>query len=99
MVDPPVWLTPASAGPGEAVFFQDERLTVRFITTTHWSGLTAPEALTFLWPLAGQGRILTQGPAPTTRLKPGRAVLLPAALGRYAVESAGQISYLLIESR
>ena len=95
----PVWLTPAAAGPGEAVIFQDQRLAVRLITTAHWSGLTAPESLTFLWPLAGQGRVLTQGPAPTTRLKPGRAVLLPAALGRYAVESAGQISYLLIESR
>jgi hypothetical protein len=99
MADPPVWLSPVSAGPGEAVFFQDERLTVRLITTTHWSSLTAPEALTCLWPRAGQGRILTLGPAPTTRLKPGRAVLLPAALGRYAVESVGKVSYLLIESR
>ena len=96
---PPVWLTPAIVGPGESVVFQDQRLTVRLISTAHWSGLTAPEALTFLWPLAGQGRILTQGPAPTTRLTPGRAVLLPAALGRYAVESAGKVSYLLIESR
>ncbi|MDR2725624.1 MAG: hypothetical protein LBC90_06095 [Candidatus Adiutrix sp.] len=96
---PPVWLAPAAAGPGEALVFQDHHLTVRLITTAHWSGLTAPEALTFLWPLAGQGRVLTQGPAPTTRLKPGRAVLLPAAMGRYAVESAGRVSYLLLESR
>ena len=96
---PPVWLPPALAGPEEAVFFQDRSLSVRLITTVRRSGLTAPEALTFIWPLGGQGRVLTRGPAPTTRLQPGRVVLLPAALGRYSVESAGKVSYLLIESR
>jgi hypothetical protein len=96
---PPVWLAPSVAGPEEAVFFQDRGLSVRLITTAHRSDMTASEALTFLWPLAGQGRVLTRGPAPTTRLQPGRAVLLPAALGRYAVDSGGTVSYLLIESR
>jgi hypothetical protein len=96
---PPVWLTPTIAGPEEAIIFQDQHLSVRLITTANWSSLTSPEALTFLWPMAGQGRVLTRGPAPTTRLQPGRVVLLPAALGRYAVESAGTVSYLLIESR
>ena len=95
---PPAWLTPTGAGPEEAVLFQDQRLSVRLITTAQRSGLTAPGALTFLWPLAGQGRVLTRGPAPTTRLQPGRVVLLPAALGRYAVESAGTVTCLLIES-
>jgi len=99
LAQPPVWLVPEAAGPEEAVFFQDEQLSVRLITTTQRSGLTASEALTFIWPLTGQGRVLTQGPAPATRLSPGRAVLLPAALGRYAVQTAGVISYLLIESR
>jgi hypothetical protein len=95
----PVWLAPTEAGPEETVLFQDQRLSVRLITTAQRSGLTASEALTFIWPIAGQGRVLTPSPAPTTRLFPGRAVLLPAALGRYAVESAGTVSYLLIESR
>jgi len=97
--DPPAWLTPAAAGPEEAVFLDGPNLSVRLITTAHRSELTASEALTFLWPLTGQGRVLTPGPAPTTRITPGRAVLLPAALGRYAVDSAGTVSYLLIESR
>jgi len=96
---PPAWLVPAAAGPEEAVLFQDQLLSVRLITTAHRSDMTASEALTFLWPLAGQGRVLTRGPAPTTRLKPGRAVLLPAVLGRYAVDSGGAVSYLIIESR
>jgi hypothetical protein len=95
----PVWLAPLTAGPEEALFFKDQRLSVRLVTTARRSDLTAPEALTFLWPLDGQGRVLCRGPAPTTRLQPGRAILLPAALGRYAVESAGTVSYLLIESR
>jgi len=96
---PPAWLVPAPAGPEEAALFQDQFLSVRLITTAHRSDLAASEALTFLWPLAGQGRVLTRGPAPTTRLRPGRAVLLPAALGRYAVDSGGTVSYLIIESR
>ena len=96
---PPAWLVPAPAGPEEAVLFQDQLLSVRLITTAHRSDLTASEALTFLWPLSGQGRVLTRGPAPTTRLTPGRVVLLPAALGRYAVDSGGAVSYLIIESR
>ena len=95
----PAWLPPTAAGPEEAVFFQDGRLSVRLITTARRSGLTAPEALTFIWPLFGHGRVLTRGPSPTTRLQPGRVVLLPASLGRYAVESVGTVSYLLIESR
>jgi mannose-6-phosphate isomerase class I len=87
------------AGLGEDALFQEEHLSVHLITTARRSDMTAPEALTILWPLAGQGRVLTNGPAPTTRLSPGRAILLPAALGRYAVESGGTVSYLLIESR
>jgi hypothetical protein len=96
---PPAWLPPAAVGPEESVFLQGPPLSVRLITTAHRSDLTASEALTFRWPLAGQGRVLTRSPAPTTRLKPGRAGLLPAALGRYAVDSGGTVSYLLIESR
>ena len=95
----PHWLVPTEIGPEEAAVFQDQHLSVRLITTSQRGGLTAPEALTFIWPLAGQGRILTRGPAPTTRLSSGRAVLLPASLGRYSVESAGKITYMLIESR
>ena len=95
----PAWLAPSMAGPEEALLFNDHGLSVRLITTTQRSDLTAHEALTFIWPLDGQGRVLCRGPAPTTRLQPGRATLLPAALGRYAVESAGTVSYLLIESR
>ncbi|MDR2935038.1 MAG: hypothetical protein LBV70_04060, partial [Candidatus Adiutrix sp.] len=52
---PPVWLAPAAAGPEESVLFQDPPLSVRLITTAHRSDLTASEALTFIWPLAGQG--------------------------------------------
>jgi len=96
---PPLWLNPDAIGPEEALIFQDQRLSVRLITTVHRSDMTAPEALTFLWPLTGQGRVLTRGPASTTRLHSGRVVLMPAALGRYAVESVGSVSYLLIESR
>ncbi|MDR3037929.1 MAG: hypothetical protein LBV21_01350 [Candidatus Adiutrix sp.] len=96
---PPTWLTSTETGPEETEIFRGPLLTVRLITTARRSDLTDPEAATFIWPLSGQGRVLTnRGPAPTTRLQPGRVVMLPATLGRYAIESGGTINYLLIEA-
>ncbi|MDR1920411.1 MAG: hypothetical protein LBS31_01500, partial [Candidatus Adiutrix sp.] len=94
----PRWLTPKPLGPGREEIFRSENLTVTRIVASSLATMVSPDATTFLWPLSGQGRIRSQGPAPTTRLRPGRAVMLPARLGRYAVESAGAVEYLLIEA-
>lgn len=96
---PAQWLEPRQTDPGVADIFQSDSLKVRLITTVSYSGLAAPEAVTFLWPVAGQGRIRSRGPAPATRLSPGRVLMLPSALGRYAVESSGGVTYLHIEAR
>jgi hypothetical protein len=96
---PPVWLTPKALGPGQGEIFNDSGLTVRLIVVSHFSSVVSSEAATFLWPLFGQGRIRARGPAPATRLSPGRAVMLPAALGRYAIESGGTVGFLMIEAR
>ncbi|MDR0881747.1 MAG: hypothetical protein LBP55_04300 [Candidatus Adiutrix sp.] len=94
----PLLLVPEEISPGRELLFDDEHCSVTLITTTHLSTVAAPEAATFLWPLAGQGRIRARGPAPVTRIQPGRVIMLPAALGRYAVESGASITYLLIEA-
>ncbi len=94
----PVWLPPGDSGAECAVIYRDQRLAVSLITTAQLPGLASPDATTFLWPLQGQGRIRARGPAPATRLQPGRVVMMPAALGRYTIESGGLVSYLLIEA-
>jgi len=95
---PPVWSAPQTLEPGRMEIYRGPRLTVQLITTSHLSDLVSQEAATFLWPIAGQGRIRARGPAPVTRLQPGRVVMMPAGLGRYAIESGGSVSYLLIEA-
>ncbi|MDR1046021.1 MAG: hypothetical protein LBP33_13085 [Candidatus Adiutrix sp.] len=97
-VEAPVWLDRGASGPGLSEIYNDERLTVTLVNTTHLSTVASPDAATFIWPLFGQGRIRARGPAPVTRLVPGRAVMVPAGLGRYAVESGGSVGYLLIEA-
>ncbi len=95
----PVWLEPKALGPGQGEVFADPRLTVRLIAVSHFGSAVSPEAATFLWPLFGQGRLRARGPAPATRLAPGRAVMLPAGLGRYSIESGGAVGFLMIEAR
>ncbi|KXS56764.1 MAG: hypothetical protein AMR96_00725 [Candidatus Adiutrix intracellularis] len=95
---PLLWLNFTTLNPENSKIFQNSNLTVNLISTSELNALTAPETATFIWPLAGQGRIHTQGPAPTTRLQPGRVIMLPASLGHYAIESSGKITYLLIIS-
>lgn len=94
----PIWLAPRKQGPDKMEFFRSPKLKLSLITTSHLSDIASPEAATFLWPVAGQGRIRARGPAPVTRLQPGRVIMLPADLGRYAIESGGTVSYLLIEA-
>ncbi|MDL2260383.1 hypothetical protein LJB99_05880, partial [Deltaproteobacteria bacterium OttesenSCG-928-K17] len=95
----PVWLPAPPREDGQAnELARPGGLRVSLVTATHLSSAVNPEAATFLWPVAGQGRIRTRGPAPATRLTPGRVVMLPAGLGRYAVESGASVTYLLIEA-
>ena len=95
---PPFWPAPQSLEPGRVEIYRGPKLKVQLVTAAHLSDLVSQEAATFLWPVAGQGRIRARGPAPVTRLQPGRVVMMPAGLGRYAVESGGSVSYLLIEA-
>lgn len=96
--EPPVWLKTREAAPGRVEIFNDPNLMISLITTGHLSSTISPEAATFIWPLSGQGRIRSRGPAPVTRMQPGRAIMLPAALGRYSVESGATVTYLLVEA-
>lgn len=94
----PSWLKPKEVGPGRLEIFNDETLMVTLISAGHLTSTISPEAATFIWPLGGQGRIRSRGPAPVTRLQPGRVIMMPAALGHYAVESGASVSYLLVEA-
>ncbi len=96
--DLPLWLEVGPARDDQTVIFQDRDLSIKLVRTAQLSTVVSQDAATFIWPICGQGRIRARGPAPATRLTPGRAVMLPAALGRYAVESGGQVTYLLIEA-
>ncbi len=78
--------------------FHTETLRLLLRTGPEYLGHCSPDALTFIWPIAGQGRLRCRGPAPAVRLAPGRVLMLPAALGGYSVESSSQISYLHIEA-
>ena len=95
---PPEWLPSDVPEPGVTEVFHSESLTVNLVSTTHLSTVVSPEATTFIWTILGQGRIRARGPAPVTRLQPGKVVMVPAGLGRYAVESGGMVTYLLIEA-
>lgn len=95
----PVWLKTVAVGPGQGEFFRDTKLTVRLLAVSQFSSVVSQDSATFIWPLFGQGRIRTRGPAPATRLQPGRVVMLPAGLGRYAIGSRGTMGFLLIEAR
>lgn len=95
---PPAWVEPEEVAPGQVEIFNEPHLVITFITTEHLTAVVSPEAATFIWPLAGQGRVRSRGPAPVTRLQPGRAIMLPAALGRYSVESGASVTYLLVEA-
>ncbi|MDR1298176.1 MAG: hypothetical protein LBO05_12590 [Deltaproteobacteria bacterium] len=55
------------------------------------------EKMSVICPARGRGRITTSGQQQTTRLHPGQAVILPAGLGRYSIESGTVVSYLLFE--
>jgi len=94
----PSWLEPEKAGEEMTEIYRVPTLTVTLVRTAQLSTVVSQEAATFIWPIAGQGRIRARGPAPVTRLTPGKVVMIPASLGRYAVESGGQVSYLLIEA-
>lgn len=95
----PVWLAPIAVGPGQGEFFQDPRFTLRLLAVSQFSSVVSHDAATFIWPLFGQGRVRSRGPAPATRLQPGQVVMLPAGLGRYAIGSRGTLGFLLIEVR
>lgn len=96
--EPPVWLPEPMPGPGRTALFRGSNLKISLIAASHFSSVVNPDAATFLWPVFGRGRVRTRGPAPVTRLSPGKVVMLPAALGRYAVESGGLVGYLLVEA-
>ncbi|UQZ90900.1 hypothetical protein C4J81_17455 [Deltaproteobacteria bacterium Smac51] len=96
--DPPRWLAYESLGGGMEQVFDSENLTVTLVTTSLMRGVLSQDASTVIWPLEGQGRLRTQGPAPATRIQPGRAVVIPAGLGRYTIESGAEISCLIIEA-
>ncbi len=94
----PHWLAAKPLGAGQGEIFTNSRLSVKIIAASHLSSRVAAEGVTFLWPLFGQGRIRASGPAPATRLTPGRILMLPSALGRYAIESSGTVGFLLVEA-
>ena len=96
---PPQWHKPDQTESGLIKFSHSERLKILMVTASEYSGMVSPEAATFIWPLSGQGRIRSRGPAPTTRLQPGKVTMLPAALGRFTIESAGKMTFLYIEAR
>lgn len=94
----PFWPGFKSLEPGTAEIFNTRTLRVLLRTVSEYLGHSSPDVLTFIWPIAGQGRLRCRGPAPAIRLAPGRVLMLPAALGGYSVESSSQISYLHIEA-
>ena len=94
----PAWLPEAMPEAGRTALFRSPALKISLIVASHFSSVVNPDAATFLWPVFGRGRVRTRGPAPVTRLAPGKVIMLPAALGRYAVESGGLVGYLLIEA-
>lgn len=94
----PAWLPEAMPEAGRTALFRSPSLKISLIVASHFSSVVNPDAATFLWPVFGRGRVRTRGPAPVTRLDQGKVLMLPAALGRYAVESGGLVGYLLIEA-
>lgn len=52
------------------------------------------ELATVLVPLKGQGRLRSGGPSPVNRFSPGRAMLVPAYLGPYNLESSQPLRFL-----
>ena len=72
---PPQWLKPTTLGPGQGEFYNGKKMSLRLLAVSQFSSVTSPESATFIWPLFGQGRIRARGPAPATRLQPGRVVM------------------------
>ncbi|MDR1657483.1 MAG: hypothetical protein LBT47_08010 [Deltaproteobacteria bacterium] len=52
------------------------------------------EGLSIICPIKGRGRVQVSGSKESLRLHPGQAVLLPAGLSRYSIDSGTLISYL-----
>jgi mannose-6-phosphate isomerase class I len=55
---------------------------------------SAGGVLTVLCPIKGSGRIMTSGVKESVRLRPGQAVIIPAGIGRYSLQSGTTISCL-----
>ena len=79
--------------------FANDFFKIESISSTYHSDIPAADQMVFLLPLFGQGRLMTPSPCPTVRLKNGTAYFLPLSLGRYAVESNSNLTFLKIYVR
>lgn len=52
------------------------------------------ESLSVICPIKGRGRLQTAGKKESVRLHPGQAVMVPAAQGRWSIESGTLVAYL-----
>jgi mannose-6-phosphate isomerase class I len=78
------------------LFYQGPFYSVKLINTDFVSD--KGKKFSILCPVKGRGRIQVSGHPDNIRLNPGQAVVLPAGLGRYSIQSGTIISYLLFES-
>ncbi|MDR2442686.1 MAG: hypothetical protein LBE31_04105 [Deltaproteobacteria bacterium] len=77
----------------DRVLYQGPLYDLTLVNTSFSSG--KGEKLSIICPIKGRGRVLSSGSNENYRLHPGQAVVLPAGLSRYSVESGTLISYLL----
>jgi hypothetical protein len=78
------------------ILYEGPAFSVKLINTNFVS--EKGEKLSLICPIKGRGRIQVSGQNDNLRLHPGQAVVLPAGLGRYSIESGTIISYLLFQT-
>ena len=79
--------------------FANDFFKIESISATYHSDIPVTNQMVFLLPLFGQGRLMTPSPCPTIRLKNGTVYFLPLSLGRYAIESNSNLTFLKISVR
>ncbi|MDR0355607.1 MAG: hypothetical protein LBJ64_07705 [Deltaproteobacteria bacterium] len=75
--------------------FQGDSYGAALVDTNFFS--STGQKMSLICPAKGQGRLKTSGFDESVWLRPGQAVILPAGLGRYSIESTTGVSYILFE--
>ncbi|MDR3204220.1 MAG: hypothetical protein LBV23_05710 [Deltaproteobacteria bacterium] len=80
----------------DRILYQGPLYKVTLVNTNFFSS-RGDGALALICPVKGRGRVVTSGANEAIRLHPGQAIVVPAGVGRYSVESGTIISYLFFQ--